>query len=279
MRKSIRFTSFLLFVSVLPSWGNVILIDPKPVVFMGKQSTGIYRLAVGYTWMGKPWKTTMNTLGFISAGSLEAQGFENPFMQALSSNLGNGWSYNFNTTAVIADNTFQVHTYEAEGPPPPATNNDAFTLAGLCPSNNCAGSQFFFNYVATGQDPDTNVHWVQVLYDNYVNQAPVQNPFYEIDNAGNNAPYYDGPYLADATGFRDTPYCCTNTGAGTPIVFDALTLLVTGPAADAPGQFTIYGGIEWGWSNVPTPEPTSMLLFATALPGVAFVLRRRRLRR
>ena len=278
MRNRIRLASVLLFVSVLPLWGNEILIDPKPVKFLGLNSTGIIRPLVGYTWAGKPWKTTTNTLGFISASTLYGQGFENAFMQALSSNLGNGWSYTFNTTAVIADNTFQVHTYEAQAPPPPASNNDALQLDSDCITNNCVGSLFFFNYVPTGDDPKTNVHWIQILYDNYNNQMPVA-PFYEIDNKGLNAPYYDGPYKADGTGFYDLAFCCTKTGAGSPIIFDALTLLVTGPAADAPGQFTIYGGIEWGWTNQPAPEPSSLLLFATALPGVALVLRRRILRR
>ena len=275
MQNRIRFAWLLLFLSALPLWGNEILIDPKPVKFRGLNSTGIIRPVLPYTWNGKPWKTTTNPLGFISASTLQAQGLENPFMQALSNNLGNGWSYNFNTTAVIANNTFQVHSYEAEGPPPPASNNDALKLDNDCPTNNCAGTLFFYNYVATGNDPTMNVHWVQVLYDNYDNQMAVA-PFYEIDNKGLNAPYYDGPYAADDTGLYDIPYCCTKTGAGSPIIFDALTLLVSGPAANAPGQFTIYGGLEWGWSNVPTPEPSSLLLFATALPGAGFAIRRRK---
>lgn len=212
MRSRNRFAWVLLFLAALPLAGNEIQVVPMPVVFMGKPSTGIVRPVVGYMVGTKLWTTTTNSLAFVSASSLQAQGFENPFLQALSNNLGSGWSFTFNTTAVIADNTFQVHTYEAEAPPPPASNNDAFTLAGLCGTNNCAGAQFFFNYVATGDDPNANVHWVQVLYDNYDNQAPVA-PFYEIDNNGLTAPYYDGPDLADGTGFRDTPYCCTNTGA------------------------------------------------------------------
>jgi hypothetical protein len=89
-------------------------------------------------------------------------------MQALSNNLADGWSYTFTTTAVIADNTFQVHTYAAQAPRPPASNDDAFTLNGSCPAHTCTGSQFVFNYGPTGDDPTANIHWVQILYDNYL---------------------------------------------------------------------------------------------------------------
>ena len=262
-----------IFTRLKPGWGtrrtlilgmfsacalsaSEIAVTPQVVNFLGTATTGVVRPVATYTVGATTWQTTNNPLQFDSASYLQAQGLESPFLQALSNQLGAGWSYTFNTTAVIADNTFQVHTYDAQGPPPPASNNDALTAIGVCPAANCVGTQLFFNYVPTGGDPTTNIHWVQILYDNYLigGGAARVTPFYEIDNDGGTVPYYDVPFVADSTGFKDTPFA---TGPGSPTVFDALDLLVSGPAPNMPGQFTIYGGIEWGFSNQQTPEPSS----------------------
>jgi hypothetical protein len=251
-------------------------VAPQVVNFLGTATTGVVRPVANYTVGATNWQTTNNPLQFDSASLLQAQGLENPFMQALSNQLGPGWSYTFNTTAVIADNTFQVHTYDAQAPPPPASNNDALTAIGVCPAANCVGTQLFFNYVPTGDDPTANIHWVQILFDNYLigGGAARVTPFYEIDNDGGTVPYYDVPFVADSTGFKDTPFA---TGPSSPTVFDALDLLVSGPAPGTPGQFTIYGGIEWGFSNQPTPEPSTVVGMAV---GLAFLFTRwRRVRR
>jgi hypothetical protein len=253
----------LSFVTGVPAGASEIQIDPQAVAFMGINTTGVIRPIANYTVAGSLWQTTTNSpLAFDAASFLQAQGLENPFMQALSNELGAGWSYTFNTTATIAENSFRVHTYEALAPPPPASNNDALTANGQCGGNNCVGAQFFFNYAPAGDDPTTNVHWIQILYDNYLLNGNRVVPFYEIDNNGNTAPYYDVPFAADATGFLDTPFV---TGPGQRTTFDALTLLVTGPAANTPGRVTIYGGIEWGFSNQATPEPSSAVCFVLAL--------------
>jgi hypothetical protein len=251
-----------------------IQIAPQAINFFGP-TAGVIRPLANYTSGGNPWVTTDNNLVFDSAGLLAAQGLENPFMQALSNNLANGWSYTFNTTAVIADNTFQVHTYAAQAPRPPASNDDAFTLNGSCPAHTCTGSQFVFNYVPTGDDPTANIHWVQILYDNYLLNGTRVPPFYEIDNDGGTVPYYDVPFFANSTGFRDTPRV---TNAGLPTTFDALALAVTGPPPGTPGQFTIYGGIEWGWSNAQAPEPSTMATMLLGLAAVCGIARTRRAR-
>jgi hypothetical protein len=263
MANPVRAILGLLFASGLPLAADEIQIVPQAVAFMGINTTGVIRPLVNYMVGATPWQTTTNNpLVFDSAALLQAQGLENPFLQALSNDLGAGWSFGFNTTAVIADNTFQVHTYEPQGPPPPAANNDALTAAGLCPGNNCVGSEFFFNYVPEGDDPTANVHWVQILFDNYLLNGDRVPPFFEIDNNEGTVPYYDVPFTANATGFLDIPFV---TGPGQQTIFDALTLLVTGPAPNTPGRLTIYGGIEWGWSNQPAPEPSSWILLATVL--------------
>jgi hypothetical protein len=250
-------TLILCMFSACALSASEIEIVPQVANFLGTATTGVVRPVASYTVGAATWQTTNNALQFDSASYLQAQGLENPFLQALSNQLGAGWSYAFNTTAVIADNTFQVHTYDAQAPPPPASNNDALTAIGVCPAANCVGTQFFFNFVPTGDDPTTNIHWVQILYDNYLigGGAARVTPFYEIDNAGGTVPYYDVPFVADSTGFKDTPFA---TGPASPTVFDALDLLVSGPAPNTPGQFTIYGGIEWGFSNQQTPEPSSV---------------------
>lgn len=77
MRSRNRFAWVLLFLAALPLAGNEIQVVPMPVVFMGKPSTGIVRPVVGYMVGTKLWTTTTNSLAFVSASSLQAQGFEN----------------------------------------------------------------------------------------------------------------------------------------------------------------------------------------------------------
>lgn len=249
----------------------------NPDQFMGQKTTGVIRPTANYKVGATPWQTTTNPLGFISASTLSAEGLENPFLQALSNNLGSGWSYEFNTTATIADNSFQVHTYEALAPTPPASNGDAFVgnKPTCVTNNNCVGAQFYFNYKPTGDDPKTNIHWVQVLYDNYDDNNKTVPAFYEIDNNGLSVPYYDKPFTADATGFYDLPYRGGVLGDAT--TFDALTLLVSGPDAGSPGKFTIYGGLTWGWHTSAVPEVESLWLMALGGFVMVFTSARRRL--
>ena len=256
--------------------------------FLNIETTGIIDPTAVYNTGKIRWVTATMPLGFESAGLLEAKGNENPYLQALN-NFGRGWTYTFNTTATIADNTFQVHTYQAQAPQPPAANNLAYRKGadsgstgdiGCVKSNNCTGAEFYFHYNPMGDDPTNDVHWIQVIDhggDFTVDAGVVINivngkPMVAL------APYYDdGMHTANATGFLDFP---TNFNAHTPSTFSAELFLVTGPSIDTPGLVTIYGAIDWGWSNLPTPlnvpEPATVVLFAAGLASVYIAGRRSR---
>lgn len=259
----------LLLALVSESFADPIQLAPQgnnPDVFKGIQTTGVIRPVVNYRVAGSPWQTTTKSLAFDSAEFLKAQGNENPWLQTLN-NFDNGWTFRFNTDITIADNTFQIHTYEPQGPFPPASNGDAFAAAAennpdpffaQCgANNNCVGAEFYFEYKPTGADPKGDIRWIQVIFDNFTGGS------FSVDNkSAAPAPYYGG--AANANGFLDIPAI---VGPGSPHTFDALLLLVTGPAT--PGEVTIYGGLEWGWSNQPTPAPATLILLASGLAGLA----------
>jgi hypothetical protein len=251
-----------------------------PDTFLNYETTGIISPIAVYNTGKIRWVTATMPLGFESASLLEAEGNENPYLQALN-NFGGGWTYTFNTTATIADNTFQVHTYQAQAPQPPAANNLAYRKgadsgsagdAGCVESNNCTGAEFYVRYNPTGDDPTKNVHWIQVIDDggDFTVDAGVVINIVKGKPMVVLAPYYDdGMHTANATGFLDFP---TNFNAHTPSTFSAELFLVTGPAIDTPALVTIYGAINWGWSNQPmplnVPEPATVFLFVAGLPLV-----------
>jgi hypothetical protein len=71
-----------------------------------------------------------------------------------------------------------------------------------------------------------------------------------VDNGlspGGRAPYYDDGAAANNRNLLDAPGRFDHTGD--PHFWTADLYLVTGPAANTPGQVTIYGGIQWGWVN------------------------------
>lgn len=170
---------------------------------------------------------------------------------------GTNWSFVSAVNTLSAD-SLVVHTYDAQGTP------------------GRVGAEFHVEYVPHAGDPTTNVHWIQVVTDNHsitaggggghgVPEKIVDNPF----SPGNRAPYYDDGGAANGTHFYDFP---GRTDAGASHTWDAELFLVTGPAANAAGQVTLYRtGISWGWENTPAPGTLSML----ALGGLVAGRRRR----
>ena len=125
-------------------------------------------------------------------------------------------------------------------------------------------------YDASGDDPVDDIHWVQVLYENLDG-----TPAWEIDNGNGTIPYYDELGAATASNFLDLPGI---NRAGQPWFFDAETYLVSGPDSANPGQFTIYGAVDWGWQNSPAPEPATLVMAGAGLVLVG-VWRRNRNRK
>jgi hypothetical protein len=187
-----------------------------PDTFRKFPTTGVISGAAFYKVGNKAWVTTTDALGFESAGMLKAKGFENPYLQELSS-FGRGWSFDFNTDATIADKTFQVRTYQAQAPKPPASNNVAYVKgadagsageAGCVKSNNCAGAEFYVHYNPAGDDPTQNVHWIQVIDDggSLSVDAGLVITMVKGKVTAVPAPYYDdGMHTADGSGFLDFP--------------------------------------------------------------------------
>jgi hypothetical protein len=264
-----RLICLFVVVSVTVSLAGPIQIAPKAVTFMGYDTPGTIQNHINYTFDGNGWTNDNNPLAFVDASALSALGLENPYFQTLS-NFGGGWTFVFNTTAVIADNTFKIQTYDVQGPTPPATNADAFALAApklpfkqnCIDNNDCVGNELQLAYSASGDDPPANatLHWIQVL-DNNLRDAGS----FRIDNPGSSSPYYYDKSPAGPAGYLDIP---SNNDAGTPHFFNAQLYLVTGPAANNPGQVTIYGALDWGWHNDPVPEPGTVLLCLVSLAAI-----------
>ena len=263
-----------LVFAVLPAQGDPIQLVPqgKPDRFQGIKTTGTISSIAKYKVGNVGWYTSTKPLSFASADLLAAQGNENPFLQTLA-NFGNGWTFTFATNTVLADNTFQIHTYQAQAPKPPASNVAAFAAyTGPDPlykrclnKNNCVGAEFYFTYShPKGSNNPMNVNWIQVLYTNTMGPAA-----YVVDNGGQADPYYP---TSDSDGLFDFPI--TNTPDESDF-FDAMTFLVAGPAADKPGEVTIYGAVDWGYSTQPNPEPDSLLLIVSGIVMLSLLARTR----
>ena len=138
-------------------------------------------------------------------------------------------------------------------------------------------------------DPTENVHWIQTVTNNHnITTNPGHgNPTNIVDTvsqtpaAGGHvgrAPYYDDRdpvtmlrFPADSRNFLDLPFRLDGNDSHT---WFGQLYLVTGPDATSPGLVTIYNGIGWGWRNV-APEPSTAVLLASGLVGLACRLRRR----
>lgn len=268
--------ALLLCAAVRPLSAGPVQIAPQPKnpdKVGNYPTTGIIDPSIVYTTGGKKWTTTTIPIGFLSAAMLAAQGNENPYVQALN-NFGMGWTFTFAPDVTLADESLLVHTYQAQGPTPPASNNLAFRLgadagqigdATCVKNNNCTGAEFYVAYNPSGPDPTNDVHWVQVIDDGSEFHPDIGTVLKTVKGKPTVVPipyYDDGEHTANDRAFVDFPF---TREIDTPSVFDATLFLVSGPSAETPGLVTIYGAITWGWSNQPIPEPATVLLFGAGL--------------
>ena len=168
--------------------------------------------------------------------------------------VSSGWSYQ-SATSPLSDGSIRIRTYDVLGLP--------FRL----------GAEIHVTYRPGTNDPKTDIHWIQVVWDNHnvTNNPGHGNDEQVVDTPSlNGAPYYDdgyaatfGPALAGNQScaifegnlecdFYDFPF---RVDGASSHGWKAVLFLVQGPLATAiPGPITFLGpGIVWGWTNAPVP--------------------------
>jgi len=262
----------LLIVFIAPAYAG-----PVTTNYMGGAvSVGGYMINPGYVaslpYMvgAQSWTVALKPAMPLNVGSANVQPFQpggiplSDYQVIVNAFPGaTGWT--FPLSGALPNNSLVVRTYEAYD------------------SGGSDGAQFVVQY--TGNPPANNLHWIQVVSDNYnitnpipglqgpgKNELVVDNPF----SPGGRSPYYDDGGAASSGMTPIALYDLPTRPDNVATTWEADLFLVSGPAAGSPGPVTIYGGVEWGWNNYPAPVPlpSALLLFAPALAGIG-VLRRR----
>lgn len=176
------------------------------------------------------------------------------------------WAVGRNYTFVsavngLSDNSLKIHTYDVK--------HDATGQ----------GVEIDIEYVPGANDPTTNVHWIQVVRNNFNITAPNAadrgpGKFEQVvDIAGTaTSPYYDDGFAADSRNFYDFP----SRDPAVTMFWEAELFLVTGPAPGAGGTISLYRpGLRWGWETTVemVPAPGGLALLAG---GGILAFRRRR---
>lgn len=175
---------------------------------------------------------------------------------------GTGWTF-ASAIHTLSDNSMKIRTYDAVHN---ATKQ---------------GVEFHVQYVPGEGDPVDNIHWIQVVRNNWnitaadpADRGPgnaelvVDNPF----STGNRSPYYDDGGAANSRHFYDFP----GRGPEETMFWEAELFLAVGPAADSPGLITLYRpGISWGWETTVEVIPTPGVMTLMALGGLTAARRRR----
>ncbi|USN99925.1 MAG: PEP-CTERM sorting domain-containing protein [Phycisphaeraceae bacterium] len=184
------------------------------------------------------------------------------FFNTLSTwaNAHAGWTF-ASAVHMLSDNSLKVHTYDA------LHNVDL------------QGVQLHIEYVPGQGDPTSNVHWIQVVNDNWnitapnaADRGPGHNERVVDLHSTATSPYYDDGFAADGREFYDRPW----RDPAQTMFWQAELFLAVGPAAGSPGLVTLYRpGLQWGWvTTVETvPAPGTMGLIAA---GVFACVRRRK---
>ena len=147
----------------------------------------------------------------------------------------NGWSYQ-SAINDLSNNSIEVKTYDARG--------NALAV----------GSDIHIRYVPKASDPDSDIHWVQVVQNNHqLNPGGhgVNDNKVDLLGAGN-VPYYDTAGAADggncntSCNFYDKPQRVDPLFSHN---WNAVLYVVEAPAI-GPGQVTLLApAVSWGWRN------------------------------
>ncbi len=171
-----------------------------------------------------------------------------------------GWGF-AQSLQTLDDGSLEIKSNEALGPSrqtaadPPAAGGSLFLQYNQNPQG-----------VAAPTNPaPTNLHWIQFLVT--YNWTGSIGRVSEIDNAGQNTPWYDDfGGAADGTGFADI---------GRPPVqadlinFEAHVFPVTQNAA---GTWVIWPGVDWGWHVVLAPPRVGALAPAAGATGGGYAV-------
>lgn len=264
---------------IVPAWAGPIITgvkNPPPNL----KSTGLSpaQLAVA----DKATLVPVATFSPLLQATLDKQGFT----------AANNWTLVNNQLTLANNATFNITTYSL-------SLNAAGTAFGetidFTLNPNLAGPVGPFN-------PPPTEHWLQYVntnakINNFGFPIAGQQGFWQVDNgqvAGGPAngpatgPYYDsngdGGFSTPPTffdfpnGFNSSPP--GYAGVGTYLHFDAIpTWDIFTPAAGGKPASEIIDvgnyGLQWGFSIVPAPEPSSLLLLGSGFLAMAGVLRKR----
>jgi hypothetical protein len=178
----------------------------------------------------------------------------------------------------LADDSLVVKTYDA---------------ATLATGGTPVKVGFYVAYTGKTPPPGANLHWIQVIEDNYAGTGlyTVENV---VDFATDKSPYYDIKGNAtgsqgspDAAFLSDKPFIDSNNigkyfKPGQPVYFNAESYLVQETAGDngmGGSNVTLLDGVRWGWTLTLLPEPAAWSLMLLGVGAVGAALRASRARR
>lgn len=231
------------------------------------------------------------------------------FLEAALANssftVDNGWTFNFTTGDTLTTQLSNPQLYFAWAVTDPQVNDFQGNSQGRPISNQDAGGAYFeFKYTPEGQDPTTNVDFLQLFRQSFDGGATWE---YFVDNGGSKTtPFYvqsggvggttlkgSGTLGDGADWMLDDSVDCENgfdAGTGSckapTLPNDELitssevqfeVLVATDSVSGTDHTVTLYSGYSWGYnySNTDTPEPAAGLLCGLALAGLAAARRRR----
>ena len=174
--------------------------------------------------------------GGLTGGFLDYRGVLETEFPAAS-----GWSF-VTAGADLADGALEVTAYDVFGG----------SFVGIDGHAGAPRTRGFAVRVPEDKDPAGDEHWIQVVRSNHALPDPGNTNHgteeHKVDTASvQGSPYYDDLGAADSRNFFDIPRRIDEQASH---LWLADLQLVTGPAANAPGEVTIYNGIRYGWANL-----------------------------